>query len=197
MPKWPLTAYHQTCRCSCLRVRCFEACLACSFGSQSCLLTRRELLHHAQPAPMAVLTARARELKVFLALKPSTKLCLKYNEAAEKLFKDFGKSASSWGIDTDSTVLYGSVVEWILQYRKGWRKFTNFKKLRAQNDDRVRYVLVGDTGEYDEECGERMVAHCPELVRGLFFHVVSEKEWRDLGERGLPLPADKAIDGRA
>jgi hypothetical protein len=150
-----------------------------------------------QPAPMAVLTARARELKVFLALKPSTKLCVKYNEAAEKLFKDFGKSSAGWGIDTDKTVLYGSVVEWILQYRKGWRKFTNFKKLRAQNDDRMRYVLVGDTGEYDEECGERMVAECPELVRGLFFHVVSENEWRDLGEKGLPLPADKAIDGTA
>ena len=24
----------------------------------------------------------------------------------------------------------------------------------------MRYVLVGDTGEYDEECGERMVSVC-------------------------------------
>jgi len=54
-------------------------------------------------------------LPVFLALKPSTALCVKYNEAADKLFSEFGKGAASWGIDTENTVLYGSVVEWILQ----------------------------------------------------------------------------------
>ena len=113
---------------------------------------------------MAVLTARARELKVFLALKPGTGLVLKYAEAAERLFRDHGKGDASWGIDTDKTVLYGSVIEWILQFRKGWRKFDNFQRLRALNDERVRYVLIGDTGEYDEECGERMVAVCPARV---------------------------------
>ena len=116
------------------------------------------------PAPMAVLTARARELKVFLALKPGTGLVLKYAEAAERLFRDHGKGDASWGIDTEKTVLYGSVIEWILQFRKGWRKFDNFQRLRALNDERVRYVLIGDTGEYDEECGERMVAACPACV---------------------------------
>ena len=39
------------------------------------------------------------------------------------------------------------------------------------------------------------VAECPELVRGLFFHHVSEKDWQQYGEAGLPLPADKTIDG--
>jgi hypothetical protein len=56
-----------------------------------------------------------------------------------------------WGVDCFNTVLYGSVAEWILQYRKGWRKFDNFKKLREQNDGRTKYVLVGDTGEYDQQ----------------------------------------------
>jgi hypothetical protein len=71
-----------------------------------------------QPAPMAVLTARARELKAFLALKPSTKLVTNYMDAAEKLFNKFGKGSATWGIDTEKTVLYGSVIEWILQV--GW-----------------------------------------------------------------------------
>jgi len=39
------------------------------------------------------------------------------------------------------------------------------------------------------------VAECPELVRALFFHHVSEHEWLLLGEKGLPLPADKRING--
>ena len=39
------------------------------------------------------------------------------------------------------------------------------------------------------------VAECPELVRALFFHHVSEHEWILLGEKGLPLPADKRING--
>jgi thymidylate synthase ThyX len=82
------------------------------FGSE---LAAYGLPPNMQPAPMAVLTARARELKVFLALKPKTKLVQKYREAAEKLFSEYGKSAPSWGIDTEKTVLYGSVVEWILQ----------------------------------------------------------------------------------
>ena len=34
------------------------------------------------PAPMAVLTARARELKIFLALKPKTKLCVQYRKVS-------------------------------------------------------------------------------------------------------------------
>lgn len=72
-----------------------------------------------QPAPMAVLTARARELKAFLALKPSTKLVTNYMDAAEKLFNKFGKGSATWGIDTEKTVLYGSVIEWILQVRMG------------------------------------------------------------------------------
>jgi len=39
---------------------------------------------------MAVLTARARELKIFLALKDTTKLCVAYNEAARNLYDQWG-----------------------------------------------------------------------------------------------------------
>jgi hypothetical protein len=77
-----------------------------------------------EPAPMAVLTARARELKLFLALKPTTKLCVAYNDAAKRLHAESGVGAPGWGIDCENTVLYGSVAEWILQFRKGWRKYT-------------------------------------------------------------------------
>ncbi|EKX49138.1 hypothetical protein GUITHDRAFT_136302 [Guillardia theta CCMP2712] len=148
-----------------------------------------------EPAPLAVLTARARELKLFLALKPKTKLCVQYVKAATETFESWGIGSPRWGVDCERTVLYGSVMEWILQFRKGWRKFDNFKKLKEMNDERTRYVLVGDTGEYDFECGERMAEFCPELVKGMFFHVVSEHDWKEAGEDGIPMPIDRYLNG--
>ncbi|KAJ1495793.1 hypothetical protein T484DRAFT_3097981 [Baffinella frigidus] len=58
-----------------------------AFGAE---LASNALPPNMAPAPMAVLTARARELKVFLALKPTTKLCVAYNDAAQKLFDEWG-----------------------------------------------------------------------------------------------------------
>eukprot|EP00287_Rhodomonas_sp_CCMP768_P008961 CAMPEP_0196716888 /NCGR_PEP_ID=MMETSP1091-20130531/313_1 /TAXON_ID=302021 /ORGANISM="Rhodomonas sp., Strain CCMP768" /LENGTH=378 /DNA_ID=CAMNT_0042057071 /DNA_START=36 /DNA_END=1172 /DNA_ORIENTATION=- len=151
-----------------------------------------------EPLPMAVLTARARELKLFLALKPTTKLVQEYQAAAEKLFERFGVGSPRWGIDCDATVLYGSLQEWVpgLQYRKGWRKFDNFQKLQKTNDpDRTKYVLVGDTGEYDMACGESITASTPDAMKAMFFHVISEDTWQQAGPRGLKLPADRVSNG--
>ena len=93
------------------------------------------------PPKVAVLTARAREFLFALALKPADKLC--------SAFRDIGiqNGISDWGIGVDTDVYYGSVVEWILQDRKGVRKFDNFKML-LQNDAllgrKENYVLVGN-----------------------------------------------------
>jgi hypothetical protein len=81
------------------------------------------------PEPMAVLTARAEEFKVFLEIKNTTKLCVRYREAGE------ARGLQEWGV---GPVLYGSVQEWICQERKGWRKFENFKLLQARNSQRTR-----------------------------------------------------------
>lgn len=163
------------------------------FGAE---LSSYGLPPNQEPLPMAVLTARARELKVFLALKPSTKLVQEYNKAAKQLFETCGIGSPQWGIDCENTVLYGSVQEWILQYLKGWRKFDNFQKLQTQNDQsRTRYVLVGDTGEYDLDCGDRITAVTPEAMAAMFFHVISENTWVEAGEQGLKKPADRLSNG--
>jgi len=39
-------------------------------------------------------------------------------QVAEELKGSFGIGDASWGIDTENTVLYGSVAEWIIQSRK-------------------------------------------------------------------------------
>ena len=71
---------------------------------------------------MAVLTARAREFREFLEIRQSDKLCVGFRE------RGAARGHPDWGI---GPVLYGSVQEWICQDRKGWRKYENFKLLRA------------------------------------------------------------------
>jgi hypothetical protein len=60
------------------------------------------------------------------------------------------------------------VVEWIFQNRKGLRKFKNFEMLLG-NDARTSlvndYVLIGDTGERDEDAGERIASRYPSHIR--------------------------------
>ena len=69
-----------------------------------------------------------------------------------------------WGIEH---VFYGSVKEWIFQHRKGIRKFRNFEKL-LHNDYNTnnKYIFVGDTGEKDEDAGERMIAKYASKIKG-------------------------------
>lgn len=142
----------------------------------------------ALPEKVAVLTARAREFKFALALKPKDKLCTAFREAGQK------NGFSNWGI---GPVYYGSVAEWIFQERKGLRKFSNFEKM--MRDDTLasglgpnasRYILVGDTGEKDEAAGEMIVKKYPSLVRAVFLHVVSSNKDRAM----VTLPKDRKLN---
>lgn len=118
------------------------------------------------PPNVAILTARAEEFKVFLELKPTSKLALSFQRAGERA------NVPDWGL---GPVLYGSVAEWIIQVNKGRRKFSNFEKLNLQDEDGIlSYVYVGDTGELDQEAGETMLREYPELVKAVFLHAVSD-----------------------
>lgn len=141
--------------------------------------------HFSLPSKIAVLTARAREFKFALALKPTGKLNRAYSTAgASNGLKD-------WGI---GGVYYGSVIEWILHHRKGLRKFLNFEIMLKHDDEiaghsKQKYVFVGDTGEKDEEAGERMATNYPDRIRAVFMHAVcnihKNKEFR--------IPADRFV----
>ena len=76
------------------------------------------------PPKVAILTARAEEFKVALEIKENSKLAVAMRTAGEKA------GISNWGV---GPVLYGSVAEWIIQFRKGLRKFTNFERLIQQD----------------------------------------------------------------
>jgi hypothetical protein len=136
---------------------------------------------------MAVLTARAREFKFALALKPSGKKCSTFRKAGER------SGLGDWGI---GDVYYGSVKEWIISSQKGKRKYKNFQVLMKDDAKKgqlasTQYVIVGDTGERDEEAAERAIAKYPEKVRAVFLHSVSKYQNRD----SHPIPADREING--
>ena len=88
----------------------------------------------AVPPKVAILTARAEEFKVALEIKSNSKLAVAMRTAGERA------GISGWGV---GPVLYGSVAEWIVQYRKGLRKFTNFERL-LQQDPSGMIVQVGN-----------------------------------------------------
>ena len=140
------------------------------------------------PEKVAVLTARAREFKFALALKPKDKLCTAFREVGKK------NGLCNWGI---GPVYYGSVAEWVLQSRKGIRKFANFEKMMREDNicaggpGRRKYILVGDTGEKDEDAGERIIAKYPRAVSAVFLHVVSKEKDRSR----VVLPKDRQISG--
>eukprot|EP01035_Chromulina_nebulosa_P022789 gene22789-29508_t len=125
------------------------------------------MLRNSLPSKVSVLTARAREFKFALALKSSGKLCSAYRSTGEV------NGIDDWGI---GDVYYGSVAEWIFQNRKGLRKFLNFE-IMMQNDESLmkrdgKYIIIGDTGEKDEEAGERIASKYPNKVRAIFLHTV-------------------------
>lgn len=146
------------------------------------------------PSKVAVLTARAREFKFALALKSSGKLCTAY--------RTVGKSngLEDWGI---GDVYYGSVAEWILQGRKGLRKFKNFE-IMMENDELLhreldqQYILIGDTGEKDEEAGERMATNYPQKVKAVFLHSVATlkaKRGQSINDVAINVPTDRKVNG--
>jgi len=141
------------------------------------------------PEKVAVLTARAKEFKFALALKPKDKLCSAFREAGER------NGVRNWGI---GPVYYGSVAEWILQNRKGIRKFANFERLLIEDGlcaapgQKKKYILVGDTGEKDEEAGERIIAkHGSKTISAVFLHVVSKEKDRSR----VVVPKDRVLNG--
>jgi hypothetical protein len=139
------------------------------------------------PPKVAILTARAREFLFALALKPADKLCTAFRKLGnENGFED-------WGVGVETDVYYGSVIEWILQDRKGIRKYMNFEKM-LQNDARLgrkeNYVLVGDTGEKDEEAGERIAKMYPKRIKAVFLHAVTDKD-----RSKFSLPPDRIVNG--
>lgn len=136
------------------------------------------------PAKIAILTARAEELKAALEIKDESKLAVALRSAGEKA------GIQGWGV---GPVLYGSVAEWIVQDRKGLRKFTNFERLIQQDPTGTifQYIYVGDVGELDQEAGETMLREYPEVVKAVFLHVVTDQP------DGPPIiPAPKLINGR-
>jgi hypothetical protein len=136
------------------------------------------------PPKVAVLTARAEEFKVALEIKENSKLAVAMRTAGERA------GISNWGV---GPVLYGSVAEWIVQFRKGLRKFTNFERLIQQDPTGmiIQYIYVGDTGELDQEAGETMLREYPEVVKAVFLHVVSDQL-----EPPPVIPPPKFINGR-
>lgn len=138
----------------------------------------------ASPAKIAVLTARAEEFKAALEIKEGSKLAVALRQAGER------EGVRGWGV---GPVLYGSVAEWIIQDRKGLRKFANFERLLQQDPTGMifQYIYVGDVGELDQEAGETMLREYPEVVKAVFLHVVSD-------QRGASptIPAPKFINGR-
>jgi hypothetical protein len=76
------------------------------------------------PPKIAVLTARAEEFKMALEIKENSKLAVVMRSAGERM------GIKGWGV---GPVLYGSVAEWVVQIRKGLRKFTNFERLLQQD----------------------------------------------------------------
>ena len=120
---------------------------------------------------ISVLTARAKEFKFALALKPKDKICT--------AFRNLGNlnGFNGWGI---GDVYYGSVVEWIFQDRKAIRKLNNFE-IMINNDDNSNnkgslsnYIFIGDTGELDEDGSERIALKYPNRLKAVFLHTVSD-----------------------
>jgi hypothetical protein len=137
------------------------------------------------PAKVAILTARAEEFKLALELKADNPLSIALAQAGQAV------GVTDWGI---GPVLYGSVAEWIVQDRKGLRKFTNFERLIQQDPTHgalLQYVYVGDTGELDQQAGETMLREYPQIVKAVFLHAVS-----GIRNDVVPIPPVKLINGR-
>lgn len=133
---------------------------------------------------LAILTARAEEFQAVLALKANSSLGRALQRAGS------AAGCPEWGL---GPVLYGSVAEWIVQDRKGWRKFSNFQRLLDQDPSGrlINYVYVGDTGELDEQAGEAMLRQYSDVVKAVFLHVVSDRE-----DEHLAIPPPRFINGR-
>eukprot|EP00755_Sulcionema_specki_P010244 Sspe_Gene.45948::Locus_22827_Transcript_4_4_Confidence_0.500_Length_1431::g.45948::m.45948 len=145
------------------------------------------------PSPVAVLTARAKEFGSALKLTKHHVIVKAFEETGE------ANGVPLWGVGWDKEcVLYGSVTEWVQAHKRGMRKFINFKEgLRCcahpeiGGAERNAYVLVGDTGDMDLDCGTMMLNDFPEDVLAVFMHVVSPDD-----PEHIPIPRDTMVNGR-
>eukprot|EP01060_Flectonema_neradi_P007161 TRINITY_DN14988_c0_g1_i1.p1 TRINITY_DN14988_c0_g1~~TRINITY_DN14988_c0_g1_i1.p1 ORF type:complete len:361 (+),score=52.91 TRINITY_DN14988_c0_g1_i1:207-1289(+) len=154
-------------------------------------LSRSFLPQGETPAPVAILTARPKEL--------GTTFKLSHHHAVVKSFSDTGAQHGypGWGIGIDKgTVLYGSVREWVKAEDRGLRKFNNFRDHLIEHahpevgsKTRNSYVLVGDTGDLDIHCGELMLENYPKDVLAVFMHCVGP-------ESSVKIPLDETCNGR-
>ena len=144
------------------------------------------------PAPVAVLTARAKELGPTLKLRQSSSIVQEFTRVGEE------RGNPEWGIGWDKgCVLYGSVKEWVNVDDRGLRKFNNFRDILSSSDhpavggaDRNAYILVGDTGEWDLHCGELMLEQFSSDVLAVFMHCVSADP------ESTSVPQDTVINAR-
>eukprot|EP00668_Euglena_longa_P032338 GGOE01041651.1.p1 GENE.GGOE01041651.1~~GGOE01041651.1.p1 ORF type:complete len:474 (+),score=117.45 GGOE01041651.1:54-1424(+) len=136
-----------------------------------------------RPLPVAVLTARAREFLFALELDKEHPICRSFSETGQATGNE------EWGI---GDVMYGSVAEWVMRDRKGWRKLRNFRRLVARTCAERRYIFIGDTGEQDGEVGEAMLDQFPHLMAAVFLHVVVPGPSLE----PPPMPADRVMNGR-
>ncbi|KAG5178171.1 hypothetical protein JKP88DRAFT_330462, partial [Tribonema minus] len=122
------------------------------------------------PLPIAVLTARAKELLFALELDMEHPVSVAYRQCGAE------NGMEGWGL---GPILYGSVKEWICWTRKSRRKVKNFRRL-MELDGRnaiargymTEYVFIGDTGEGDFKAGIKMCENFPRELRALFLHMV-------------------------
>eukprot|EP00466_Bigelowiella_natans_P008148 jgi/Bigna1/134755/aug1.26_g9463 len=150
------------------------------FGAE---LSKAGLQSDTSAVPLAILTARAKEFKFALEIKPTHKICSNYRKRGE----------NGWGV---GSVLYGSVREWIFQEMMAERKFQNFEILRQENEregKKIRgYVFIGDTGLYDRQAGEMMCESYPDQMLAVFLHDVGAREG---GEKRAVVPQDYMCNG--
>jgi hypothetical protein len=118
------------------------------------------------PSNVCILTARAKELKLVMAIKPTSKIVKAFRTCATACGKP------DWGM---GDVHYGSFTEIIRANRRGWRKFTHFERMvesDAKSGDDRQYVFIGDTGDRDEDAAQRMATKYPHKLRAVFLHHV-------------------------
>mmetsp|Transcript_6404 Transcript_6404/g.9837 ORF Transcript_6404/g.9837 Transcript_6404/m.9837 type:complete len:268 (-) Transcript_6404:12-815(-) len=134
-------------------------------------LSRNGLKDTETPFRIAVLTARAEELKIFLEITETSPIARGYKSAAVK-------SGIEWGV---GRILYGSLREWIFQEEMANRKFDNFLKLKEEirGEDVGGYIFIGDTGLYDRNAAERMCMESGSDMLAIFLHDVGTKKESD------------------
>lgn len=119
-----------------------------------------------KPLMLAVLTTRIPQVPI----TSDSLLNTRFKQVAER------RGFKNWGIDCQNKILYSTFKEWVWYDTRGEKKFVNFKQLHKyvsdQNQD-VRYIWIGDTGDKDLEAGEMMIKHFPGRIRAVFMHYVN------------------------